>query len=106
MASALLAGKSAVVTGGVTGIGRAIALAFLRNGATVTVNHYGDPTSQQHFESLRTEAPANSKLWGVGGDIGCRETGGAIVEAAVEKFGGVDVYVANAGVSQFRDFLT
>lgn len=103
---ALLAGKSCIVTGGVTGIGRAIALGFLRNGAAVTVNHLDDPTSQKHFESLQTEAPSGSRLQSVAGDVGNKDVGQAIVSAAISGFGGLDVYVANAGVSQFRDFLT
>jgi L-rhamnose 1-dehydrogenase len=103
---ALLAGKSAVVTGGVTGIGRAIALGFLRQGASVTVNHLDDTASRQHLESLQNEAPKGSRIHSVAGDIGGREVGRAIVEGASQKFGGVDVFVANAGVSQFRDFLT
>lgn len=106
MAVRLLAGKSAVVTGGVTGIGRAIALGFLHNGASVTVNHLGNENSQEQFESLRAEAPRDAQIQAVAGDIGKRETGTAIVRAAVESFGGLDVFVANAGVSQFRDFLT
>ena len=104
--AALLSGKSAVVTGGVTGIGRAIVLGFLRNGAAVTVNYLGDSSSQRQFESLQAEAPRGSRLQGVTGDIGVRETGKSIVKGAVQKFGGLDVFVANAGVSQFRDFLT
>lgn len=103
---ALLTGKSAIVTGGVTGIGRAIAIGFLRQGASVTVNHLDDAASHQHFESLRKEAPSGSRVHSVAGDIGQKDVGQTIVEGATSKFGGVDVYVANAGVSQFRDFLT
>jgi len=106
MATQLLAGKSAIVTGGVTGIGRAIALGFLRQGAAVTVNHLDDAASHRHFESLRSEAPEQSRLQGVTGDIGARSVGGAIIDTAVNKYGAVDVFVANAGVSQFKDFLT
>lgn len=104
--AALLAGKSAIITGAVTGIGRAIALAFLKNGAAVTVNHFGDAKSEEHIESLRQEASKDGQLVAVGGDIARPETGRAIVEKATSQFGGVDVFVANAGVSQFRDFLT
>lgn len=105
MAGLLLSGKSAIVTGGVTGIGRAIAVEFLRQGASVTVNHLGDEKSQHHFESLQHEAP-RGKLLGVSGDIGSRETGTTLVKAATDHFKYLDVFVANAGVSQFRDFLT
>ena len=102
----LLAGKSAIVTGGVTGIGRAISLEFLRQGASVTVNHLGDAQSQEHLETLRAEAPDPQKVVGAAGDIGKQETGQFLVQVAVENFGGVDIFVANAGVSLFRDFLS
>lgn len=102
----LLAGEVAAVTGGVTGIGRAIALGFLREGASVTVNYLDSEESVKHFESLKAEAPKDARLTGVAGDIGKKEVAQAIVEKAVSSFGGLDVFVANAGVSQFKDFLT
>lgn len=106
MTGLLLAGKSAIVTGGVTGIGRAIALGFMRQGASVTVNHLDDDASRNHFESLRSEAPKDARLLSMTGDIGKKEMGVKLVEAAVRAQGGLDCFVANAGVSQFRDFLT
>lgn len=102
----VLVGKSAAITGGVTGIGKAIALEFLRQGATVTVNHLKDRSSKEHFDRLRSEVPDKAKLLGLGGDIGKRSTGQELVDAAVSYFGGLDIFVANAGVSQFRDFIT
>lgn len=106
MAGALLAGKSAAITGGVTGIGRAIALGYLRHGAAVTVNFLDDAPSRKHFESLRSEAPSGSRLHGVTGDIGKKATGENIVRETVDIHGKLDIFVANAGVSLFRDFLT
>jgi hypothetical protein len=106
MAAQLLIGKSAAISGGVTGIGRAIALEYLRHGASVTVNHLGDARSQQDFRVLVSEAPKGAKLSDLAGDIGKRSIGRDLVEATVENGGGIDVFVANAGVSQFRDFLT
>ena len=121
--AALLAGKSACITGGVTGkrftpgcleqhsyhltgIGRAIALGYLHHGAAVTVNFLDDEPSWKHFESLQAEAPKGSRLHGVTGDIGKKSTGETIVQEAVNQHGSLDIYVANAGVSQFRDFVT
>lgn len=104
--AALLAGKIAIVTGGVTGIGRAISLEFMRQGAAVAVNYLDDKSSRATYDSLAAEAPKGAKLIGVSGDIGKRETGTTLVKAVVAEFGGLDVFVANAGVSQFRDFLT
>lgn len=101
----LLAGKSAAITGGVTGIGRAIALEFLRHGAAVAVNHLGDSRSKQDFENMLKEAPEGAKLVDSIGDIGKKETGIHLVEAAVKNGGGLDIFVANAGVSEFHDFV-
>lgn len=59
--AALLAGKSCAVTGGVTGIGRAIVLEYVRQGASVAVNHLGDEKSKHHFKSVvkkRQRAPS------------------------------------------------
>ncbi|KJK92571.1 hypothetical protein H633G_03540, partial [Metarhizium anisopliae BRIP 53284] len=56
----LLAGKTAIITGGTTGIGRAICLEFLRQGANVVVNHLGLDQDKQHLDSLVAEAAALS----------------------------------------------
>ncbi|KAK2596633.1 hypothetical protein QQS21_006309 [Conoideocrella luteorostrata] len=56
----LLAGKTAIITGGTTGIGRAICLEFLRQGANVVVNHLGLEKDKGHLESLIAEAEALS----------------------------------------------
>ncbi|KAI1497188.1 short-chain dehydrogenase/reductase SDR [Biscogniauxia marginata] len=105
---ALLAGKVAIITGGVTGIGRAIALDYIRHGASVAVNFLGDSASLEHFKTLEKEIGGRNagRLMGVAGDIRKRATGTELVEQTVDKFGSLDVLVANAGVSQFRDFLT
>ncbi|KAM0668433.1 hypothetical protein ACQRIT_000170 [Beauveria bassiana] len=52
----LLKGKTALITGGTTGIGRAICLQFLRQGADVLVNHLGLEKDQIHLDSLIAEA--------------------------------------------------
>lgn len=102
----LLAGKVCAITGGVSGIGGAIAIEYLRQGGAVAVNHLGDDKSVQLYNSLVAEVPKDSKLIGVGGDIEKIDTGRAFVKATVSEFGALDVFVANAGVSVFHDFLT
>ncbi|KAF3342638.1 small nuclear ribonucleoprotein component-like protein [Verticillium dahliae VDG2] len=52
----LLVGKTAIISGGTTGIGRAIALEYLRQGANVVVNHLGLEKDQPHLDSLIAEA--------------------------------------------------
>ncbi|GAB7353941.1 hypothetical protein MBLNU459_g4546t1 [Dothideomycetes sp. NU459] len=103
----LLAGKVAAITGGVTGIGRAIALEYLKQGASVAVNHYPDPKSGEQFKSMLEEAGEHSaKLIAVPGDIAKAETGTELVTRTVEKFGRLDIFVSNAGVCQFSEFLS
>ncbi|KAF2216064.1 hypothetical protein CERZMDRAFT_34278 [Cercospora zeae-maydis SCOH1-5] len=104
--AALLQGKVAAITGAVTGIGRAIALDYLRHGASVAVNYYPDAKSASQFEDLSKEVGEDAKLIGVPGDITRPETGQELVKKTVEKFGKLDVFVSNAGVCQFADFLT
>ncbi|KAJ8114574.1 hypothetical protein OPT61_g3587 [Boeremia exigua] len=102
----LLAGKSMAITGGVTGIGRAIVLGYLAHGANVAVNHLGDPRSSEQYQSLVKEASeGGSRLIEVPGDVGDPETGRKLVAAVVEKWGRLDVVVSNAGICEFKEFL-
>ncbi|OJD35482.1 short-chain dehydrogenase [Diplodia corticola] len=117
----LLADKVAAITGGVTGIGRAIALEYLRQGAHVAVNHLGDDASARQFEEMQKEAEAAAaatvtgagsgngndrrRLIAVPGDISKPETARRLVERTVDEFGRLDVFVSNAGVCRFADFL-
>lgn len=111
MAWRLLAGKTAAITGGTTGIGRAIALEYIRQGCNVAINHLDLESDAHHKESLleqaqalRKEGPAGG-LIEVAGDVRSPETGRILVEKAVEKWGKLDVFVNNAGVCQFAEFL-
>ena len=102
----LLDGKVAAITGAVTGIGRAIALEYLKHGASVALNYYPDDKSAADYESLLQEVPSNAPLIAVAGDISEPETGQELVAKTVERFGRLDIFVSNAGVCQFADFLT
>lgn len=111
--SQLLVGKSMAITGGVTGIGRAIAIGYISNGANVAVNHLGDPKSSDQFQTLLNEISqlvggkeeAQKRLIEVPGDVGNPETGKQLVAAVVEKWGRLDVFISNAGICEFREFL-
>lgn len=114
----LLAGKTAAITGGTTGIGRAIALEFLRQGCNVAINHLGLASDQQHLHSLMEEhksivEEAKQQSTGVAGevleiagDVTEPSTGTILVEAAVIKWGKLDIFVSNAGVFEPAVFLT
>jgi L-rhamnose 1-dehydrogenase len=102
----LLQGKVAAITGAVTGIGRAIALEYIKHGAYVAVNHFPDENSASQFRDLLKEAGEGAQLIAVPGDIQKPETGQDLVKKTVEKWGRLDIFVSNAGVCQFADFLT
>ncbi|KAJ9668410.1 L-rhamnose-1-dehydrogenase [Coniosporium apollinis] len=103
--SGLLAGRVAAITGGVTGIGRAIALEYLKQGACVSVNHFEDEKSAEQFKSMEREAVEGAKLIAVPGDISKQETATRLVEETVRAYGKLDVFVSNAGICQFAEFL-
>lgn len=112
----LLVNKTAIVTGGVTGIGRAICLAYLRQGCNVVVNHLALEKDRPFLESLVSEANAILKedanagrLSHEAGDVRDAATATRLVAAAVQHSGVVkrlDICVSNAGVCTFADFLT
>ncbi|KAK0615128.1 dehydrogenase-like protein [Bombardia bombarda] len=113
-ATNLLSGKTAIISGGTTGIGRAIALAFLAQGCSVAVNHLDLDKDKRHLESLIAEAAAlkesNSgagSLAHLPGDVRDPETGTRLVAFALEQFGAsrLDVCVSNAGICTFAEFL-
>lgn len=115
--SRLLRGKTACITGGTTGIGRAIALEYLRQGANVAVNHLDLPQDSKHKHSLleaakeiksrgASEGLATGALIDVPGDITKPETGHRLVQEAVGKCGAIDVFVANAGIFRACEFLS
>lgn len=105
----LLSGKTAAITGGTTGIGRAITLEFLRQGCNVAVNHLGLEKDEKELESLFDEAEAYGdgagRLLPVAGDVSDPETGTKLVEETVTRFGKLDIFVSNAGVCEFAEFL-
>lgn len=102
----LLEGKVAAITGGVTGIGRAVAMEYLKHGAKVVVNHYPDERSEEKFNDMRRDVDKDAALIAVPGDICQPQTGQELVAKTVQRFGRLDVFVSNAGVCQFADFLT
>lgn len=112
----MLAGKTAAITGGTTGIGRAIALEYMRQGCNVAVNHLNLARDEPLRKSLIDEAeklreepgPQGSpagQLIEVPGDVTDPQAGTDLVAAAVSKWGRLDIFVANAGIFKACDFL-
>lgn len=88
-----LDGRVACITGGTRGIGRAIAEAFLREGAQVVINGRDAEKAAATIE----EIGAGDRLHFIAGDVRRREECEAVVDGAVEHFGRVDIAVPNAG---------
>ncbi|MFM0514214.1 SDR family oxidoreductase [Paraburkholderia sp. RL17-373-BIF-A] len=89
-----LAGKAAIVTGGDSGIGRAVAIAFAREGADVLIAYLDEDDDAR--ETARWVEETGRKAVLLRGDIRSREHCNEIVERAVEAFGRLDVLVNNA----------
>src|SRR5687768_11119214 len=90
-----LEGKAAVITGGDSGIGRAVALAFAREGADVLIS-YLEAEEPDAEETARVVEESGKRCVRVGGDISEEAQCNRVIERAVAEFGRVDVLVNNA----------
>ncbi|MBI2370512.1 MAG: SDR family oxidoreductase [Deltaproteobacteria bacterium] len=95
----LLDGKSALVTGGASGIGRAIATAFVREGASVAVADLNEGAARQAAELLQGVRPpgAGSQVIAQAVDVTKAASVTAMMQAVLKAFGRLDVLVNNAG---------
>jgi len=87
-------GKRAVVVGGTSGIGQAIALGFAEEGADVIATSRGEEKVQETADELEARGAETAR---VTCDVTDRESLDAVREAAVETFGGIDIVVASQG---------
>lgn len=90
--------KKAIVTGGGRGIGRAVALAFAREGADVLVNYQSNEGAAR--EVVESIEGLGRKATPVKTDVSHYQETKALVDRAVQELGGVDILVNNAGLSQ------
>ncbi|MEU5142150.1 SDR family oxidoreductase [Streptomyces sp. NPDC021139] len=93
--SGRLVGRRAVITGGDSGIGRAVALAYAREGADVLFT-YLEQEQDEARETARLVEDAGRKAVAVSCDIREERNCRALVDRAVAEFGGIDVLVNNA----------
>lgn len=92
--SGKLEGKAAIITGGDSGIGRAVALAFAREGANVLIAYLNEEPDAQ--ETVRIVEGAGRRAVAVGGDISDEAHCQQLVQRAVQEFGTIDILVNNA----------
>ena len=98
-----LKGKVAIITGGDSGLGRACAVAFVKEGASVVIPYYNEHKdamdTKEYIESLGGECLLLS------GDITNKDFSKEIVKETLERFGKIDILVNNAGVQYQQDTL-
>ncbi|HEU4492653.1 MAG TPA: SDR family oxidoreductase [Rubrobacteraceae bacterium] len=90
-----LEGKKAIITGGDSGIGRAVALAFAREGADVLISYLSEEEPDA-LETVRVVEEAGKRAIKAPADISEESQCQAIVQRAVDEFGQIDVLVNNA----------
>jgi NAD(P)-dependent dehydrogenase (short-subunit alcohol dehydrogenase family) len=101
--SGKLEGKAAVITGGDSGIGRAVALAFAREGADVLISYLDEHSDAE--ETVRIVEKEGRRCIAIAGDIGdeahCRQ----IVERAIQEFGKLDILVNDAAFQEIIESI-
>src|ERR1700744_4341572 len=97
--SGRLAGRKALITGGDSGMGRAAAIAFAREGAGVAINYYPteEPDAQEVVQLIQA---VGRKAVAIPGDLRDESFCQKMVEQAVNGLGGLDILVSNAGRQQ------
>jgi NAD(P)-dependent dehydrogenase (short-subunit alcohol dehydrogenase family) len=101
--SGKLAGKRAVITGGDSGIGRAVAIAFAREGADVLISYLSEHEDARDTAKYVEEAGRKCVL--VPGDISDRAHAKTIIPKALEELGGIDVLVNNAAFQMTHESI-
>lgn len=98
-----LDGMAALITGGDSGIGRAVAIAFAREGADVAISYLDEDRDAK--DTARLIEQAGRKCLLLPGDIGDRAHCDDMVEQVVAEFGGIDILVNNAAHQAFIEDL-
>jgi NAD(P)-dependent dehydrogenase (short-subunit alcohol dehydrogenase family) len=102
--SGRLAGRNALITGGDSGIGRAAAIAYAREGANVAIN-YLPAEEPDAREVVRLIQAAGRKAVALPGDIRSEAFCQRLVSDAVQQLGGLDILVNNAGRQQSQESI-
>ncbi len=108
MSSTRLLGKRALITGASSGIGRAIAIRFAREGASVAINYRSQPdeaeiTRQQALAAAAEAGHQNVKAIVVGADVADEAQIKTMFEKTLAEFGTLDILVNNAGIQKCAD---
>ncbi|WP_067474443.1 SDR family oxidoreductase [Nocardia amamiensis] len=101
--SGKLTGKAAVITGADSGIGRAVAIAYAREGADVLISYLNEDEDAKEVADLVTQAGRKAVL--MPGDLADADHCRAVIERAVREFGKIDVLVSNAAFQMTHETL-
>jgi NAD(P)-dependent dehydrogenase (short-subunit alcohol dehydrogenase family) len=102
--SGRLEGKVALITGGDSGIGRAVAIAMAREGASIAIAYLDEHEDAQ--ETIRLVEAEGREAIAIAGDQGYEEHCRMVVEKTVERFGRLDILVNNAAEQHECDDIT
>jgi glucose 1-dehydrogenase len=95
-----LEGKNVLITGASSGIGRAIAIRFAREGANVAINHFRDAEQAEatcaHVKTARTNG-AGLEI-AIEADVACEDQVKQMIAKSIDAFGRLDILVNNAGI--------
>jgi NAD(P)-dependent dehydrogenase (short-subunit alcohol dehydrogenase family) len=102
--SGRLLGRKALITGGDSGLGRAAAIAYAREGANVSINYFPseEPDAQEGIDLIRKEGRNGIAI---PGDLREEAFCKSLVEQAVNELGGLDIVVCNAARQQARNSI-
>lgn len=101
--SGKLTGKTAVITGGDSGIGRAVAIAFAREGADIVVSYLNEHEDADEVRALIEDAGRRAVL--VPGDLSDPAHCRTVIDRAVDAFGRIDILVSNAAYQMTHETL-
>ncbi|HKQ23004.1 MAG TPA: SDR family oxidoreductase [Burkholderiales bacterium] len=99
-----LQGKVALITGGDSGIGRAVAVLFAREGAAIAINYLAEEQSDAEMTQAAVEARGGECLL-IPGDLAVRGFCRRLAEKTVRQFGRIDILVSNAAHQRRKDDL-
>ena len=97
-----LTGRVAVITGGDSGIGRAVAIAYAREGADILISYLNEQEDEDARETARHVEVTGRRCMLVPGDIAEAAHCRAIIDRAVREFGRIDILVNNAAGIHWR----
>lgn len=101
--SGKLIGKTAIITGGDSGIGKAIAIAFAREGADVLISYLDNMEDDDAQDTAKYVKDAGQRCILVRGDVGDENHCQKIIDTAIDEFGQLDILVNNAAFHRSRE---